>query len=258
MPTYQKVIWAALGVTVIAILVLAYFLFLAPQAREKSFSKTELTPRELPQQTESTLPKPAEDKDFSPLKLDLNQSDPAVRELIAAAQVPGLLLEWSRQKELLRSVVAAVDNVAQGQSPAAQLAFLAPEEKFLVIEKNGTLYLDPRSYKRYDALINVFMAIPDDTLIFWYKKLRPTLETAFRELGYPGITFSQRLKQASEQLDLVPVIREVIPLEKKILSYAFSDSNLEELNPAQKHFLRLGPQNMARIQIKLRALISGL
>jgi hypothetical protein len=42
------------------------------------------------------------------------------------------------------------------------------------------------------------------------------------------------------------------------LSYAFSDSNLEELNPAQKHFLRLGPQNMARIQIKLRALISGL
>ena len=146
----------------------------------------------------------------------------------------------------------------RGRAPAVQLAFLAPEEKFSVIEKNGTTYLDPRSYRRYDALINVFMAIPDETLIFWYRKLRPTLETAFRELGYPEITFSQRLKQAIEQLEQVPVTREDVPLEKKILSYAFSDINLEDLNPAQKHLLRLGPQNVARIQKKLRGLASGL
>jgi hypothetical protein len=258
MPPYQKIIWAALGVTVIAILTLGYFLFLAPQAREKSVLKTEFTPREIPQPTESTLTKPVEEKDFSPLKLDLDQSDPAVRELIASAQVPRLLREWSRQKELLRSVAAAVDNVAQGQSPTAQLTFLAPEEKFSVIEKNGAIYLNPQSFRRYDALINVFMAIPDETLIFWYRKLRPTLETAFRELGYPEITFSQRLKQAIEQLDQVPVTREDVLLEKKILSYAFADSNLEDLNQAQKHFLRLGPQNVARIQKKLRALATGL
>ena len=258
MPTYQKVIWAALGVTVIAILTLGYFLFLAPGAREKSTAKTKLTAREIPQATESALTKSAADKDFSPLKLDLNQSDPAVRELIASAQVPGLLREWSRQKELLRSVVAAVDNVAQGQSPSVQLAFLAPEEKFSVIEKNGNTCPDPRSYRRYDALINVFMDIPDETLIFWYRKLRPTLETAFRELGYPEITFSQRLKQAIEQLDQVPVTRKDAPLEKKILSYAFADSNLENLNPAQKHLLRLGPENVARIQKKLRGFASAL
>jgi hypothetical protein len=258
MPTYQKVIWFALGVTVIAILILGYFLFLAPQAREKSIAKTELTPREIPQASESILPKPAADKDFSPLKISLDQSDSAVRELIAAAQVPGRLREWSRQKELLRSVVAAVDSVAQGQSPAIQLAFLAPREKFAVIEKNGTTCLDPRSFRRYDALINVFMAIPDETLILWYRKLSPTLETAFRELGNPGITFAQRLKQAGEQLDQVPVIREDAPLEKKIVSYAFADSNLEDLTPAQKHLLRLGPQNVARIQKKLRSFISGM
>lgn len=258
MPTYQKFIWVALGVTLIAILTVGYFLFLAPAARERQISKTELTPRELPQLGESALTLPAEDKDFSPLKLDLDKSDPAVRELIASAQVPGLLREWILQKELLRSVVAAVDNVAQGQSPAAQLAFMAPEEKFSVVKKNGVTYLDPRSYRRYDTLINVFMAIPDETLIFWYKKLRPTLETAFKELGYPEITFSQRLKQAIEELDQVPITRADVPLEKKILSYAFSNINLENLNPAQKHLLRLGPQNVARIQKKLRGLSSAL
>ena len=258
MPTYQKIIWVALGVTVIAILTVGYFLFLAPQAKENAVSKTELTAREIQQQTESALTKPVEDKDFSPLQLDLNQSDPAVRELIASAQVPGLIREWSRHKELLRSVVAAVDNVAQGQSPAAQLAFLAPEEKFSVIEKNDTTCLDPRSYQRYDRLIDMFMAISDETLIFWYRKLSPTLETAFRELGYPGITFAQRLKQASEQLNQVPVLREDVPLEKRVLSYSFADINLEGLTPAQKHLLRLGPQNVARIQQKLRRFVSGL
>jgi hypothetical protein len=258
MPTYQKVIWAALVVTVIAILVLGYFLFLAPQAGERPAAKTELTPREIPQASESTLPKPAEDKDFSPLKLDLNQSDPAVRELIAAAQVPRQMREWSRQKELLRAVVAAVDNVAQGQSPTVQLAFLSPGDKFTVIVKNGTTCLDPRSYRRYDALIDVFVAIPDETLLFWYRKLSPTLETAFREMGYPGITFLQWLKQAGEQLDQVPVLKADVPLEKKIVSYAFADSNLESLTPAQKHLLRLGPQNVARIQKKLRGFISLL
>ena len=35
MPAYQKVIWAALGITVLAILVLGYFLFLAPAGQGK-------------------------------------------------------------------------------------------------------------------------------------------------------------------------------------------------------------------------------
>jgi len=258
MPTYQKVIWAALVVTVIAILVLAYFLFLAPQAREKALARTELTPREIPQASGSDFPKPVVDRDFSPLKLDLNQSDSAVRELIAAAPVPGQLRAWSRQKELLRVLVAAVDNVAQGQSPAVQLAFLAPAEKFAALDKNGTPFMDPRGYRRYDALVDVFMAIPDETLLFWYRKLSPTLETAFRELGYPGITFLQRLKQAGEQLEQVPVLKADVPLEKKIVSYAFADSNLEDLTPAQKHLLRLGPRNVARIQKKLRDFIAAL
>jgi hypothetical protein len=258
MPAYQKVIWGALAVTVIAILLLGYFLFLAPSAKEKSVAQTELSPREMPKPIESVVPAPAENKDISPLQLDLNQSDPAVRELIGAAQVPELLRTWSRQKELLRTLVAAVDNVAQGQSPAVQLAFLAPREKFTVIEKNGILCLDPRSYRRYDKMVNVFMAIPDETLVFWYRKLSPTLESAFRELGYPGITFAQRLKQAGEQLDQVPVLKADAPLEKKILSYAYADSDLEELTPAQKHLLRLGPQNVARIQKKLRKFISAL
>jgi len=258
MPSYQKAIWAAVGITALAILVLGYFLFLAPAAREKTIAKTELTPKEIPLPAETAPEASAELKDYSPLQLDLNQSDGAVRELVAAAQVPEALLRWSRQQELLRLVVAAVDTVAQGQSPAPLLAFLAPREKFTVTEKMGATRMDPRSFRRYDELVDVFIAIPDETLVFWYRKLSPTLESAFSELGYPGVTFRERIQQAGEQLAQVPPLKMDASLEKKIVTYAFIDSSLEELNPVQKHMLRLGPRNVARIQNKLRAFFSAL
>jgi hypothetical protein len=85
-----------------------------------------------------------------------------------------------------------------------------------------------------------------------------TLDKAFKELGYPGVTFSQRVQQAIGQLLQVPLIYKDMELEKKVLSFAFTDVNLEDLSPAQKHLLRMGPGNVARIQNKLRNLAAGL
>ncbi|MBE0664719.1 MAG: DUF3014 domain-containing protein, partial [Candidatus Aminicenantes bacterium] len=69
---------------------------------------------------------------------------------------------------------------------------------------------------------------------------------------------SQRLQQAIEQLLQVPSIYKDVKLEKKVLSFAFADVNLENLNPAQKQLLRMGPGNTARIRKKLRELAAGL
>lgn len=258
MPAYQKIIWVGLGVTVIAILALGYFLFLAPASPQKTPAMTE--PSALVKLPEATTPADVEAQDptIVPLDLDLDQSDGTVRELIVATEVPAAWHEWSRQKDLVRMVVSAVDNIAHGLSPAAQLPFLAPADKFSVIEKNGALILDPRSYRRYNLLANAFVAIADKTWITWYKTLRPTLEKAFKELGYPGSTFSQRLQQAIEQMLQVPLIYKDLELEKRVLSFAFTDVSLEDLNPAQKQLLRMGPANISLIQKKLRKLLAGL
>ncbi|TFG79425.1 MAG: DUF3014 domain-containing protein [Chrysiogenales bacterium] len=258
MPAYQKIVWIGLGVTVIAILSLSYFMFLAPESPQKTPDLPE--PAALLKLQEAAAPADVEvdDPNITPLDLVLEQSDDSVRELIAAAAVPAAWHEWSRQKDMIRMVVAAVDNIANGLSPAAQLPFLAPADKFSVIEKNGTIILDPRSFRRYDHMANAFLSVSDKILITWYKTLRPTLEKAFKELGYPGITFSQRLQQAIEQLLQVPSIYKDVKLEKKVLSFAFADVNLENLNPAQKQLLRMGPGNTARIRKKLRELAAGL
>lgn len=257
MPAYQKIVWMGLVVIVIAILALAYFLFLAPQAVKKEAAIPETSSLPVPQ---ASLPAaaPGNDASIVPLELDLDRSDAAVRELVESEGIPGVMKGWLRQKEIVRTVVTAVDSIARGESPAAQLPFLAPAAKFSASERNGTFFIDPRSFKRYDPLVNAFTAIPDKTWIAWYRKLRPTLEKAFAELGYPGITFAQRLQQAIEQLLRAPLPRENAALEKRILCYAYAEAGLENLNPAQKHLLRLGPENVARIQGKLRSLAAAL
>jgi hypothetical protein len=257
MPSYQKIVWMGLVVVVIAILALAYFLFLAPQAGKKEAALPETSSLPAPP---SAAPVTAAENDanIAPLELDLDRSDGAVREMVAAEEIPAAMKGWLQQKEIVRTVVAAVDSIARGESPAAQLPFLAPAAKFSASEKNGTFFIDPRSFRRYDPLVNAFTAIPDKTWIMWYRKLRPTLEKAFAELGYPGITFAQRLRQAIEQLIQAPLPRENAVLEKKIICYAYADAGLENLSPAQKHLLRLGPENAARIQGKLRALAAAL
>jgi len=257
MPTYQKVVWTGLVAIVIAILALAYFLFLAPRAGKKEVALPETSSLPAPQ-VAAPVAAPEDEAGIVPLELDLDRSDTAVRELVAAERIPAAMREWLQQKEIVRTVVTAVDSIARGESPAAQLPFLAPAAKFSVSEKNGMLIIDPRSFRRYDPLVKAFTAIPDKTWITWYRKLRPTLEKAFAELGYPGITFAQRLQQASEQMVEAPLPRENAALEKKILCYAYADAGLENLNSAQKHLLRLGPENVALIQGKLRSLAAAL
>jgi hypothetical protein len=258
MPTYQKIVWIGVAVATIAILALAYFLFLAPAAEKKAVTLPETA--SLGRSLEPAAPEAGAgiDPDIVPLDLDLEQSDSAVRSLIAAGEIPAAMRGWLQQTNILRTVVAAVDSIARGESPAGQLPFLAPRGKFLAYEKNGIAYLDPRSFQRYDSLVGVFTAIPDKTWITWYKRLLPTLEKAFRELGFPGVTFAERLRQAIEHLLQTPPTRGEIALEKRILSYAYADPGLEDLSPAQKHLLRLGPGSAARVQKKLRSLAAAL
>ncbi len=258
MPQYQRIVWIGLAVAAIAILGLAYFLFLAPAGESNKVIIPETASLAKPADQAAKDAGEESDPAIVPLDLDLDRSDEAVRTMVAAGEIPAAMKGWLRQKDIVRTVVAAIDSIARGESPAALLPFLAPEGKFLAAERDGNYYLDPRSYRRYDPLVNAFTAVPDKAWVTWYKTLRPTLEKAFWELGYPDVTFAQRVQQAVEQLTQVPLPREEAVLERKVLSYAFADPSLENLNPAQKQLLRFGPMNAARIQNKLRSLAAAL
>lgn len=257
MPNYQRIVWIGLAVTAVAILALGYFLFLAPAGEKKEVSVPETASLPQSQAPQGGAEAEAAEPAVVPLDLDLDASDGAIRSL-AAADCPPLMGGWLNRKDLARTAVAAIDAIARGESPAGLLAFMAPADGFPVFERGGKSFMDPRGFRRYDPLVGAFAAVPDATWIRWYRTLSPTLEKAFRELGYPGLTFAQRLRQAIEHLLQAPRLDRDIELERKVVSYAFADPALEELSAAQKHMLRLGPANAARIQKKLRALAAAL
>jgi hypothetical protein len=85
-----------------------------------------------------------------------------------------------------------------------------------------------------------------------FKEFKPLFQEAYRELGYPQGEFQAVLTHALKELLAVPVVEGEVQIKEAILSYWIIDDMLEDLSEAQKHLLRMGPQNTRKIQKKLR------
>lgn len=198
-------------------------------------------PTELP--TLSKTPLPA-----------LDQSDAFVRNLVEALSSRPAWAKWLATEGLVRRFVVAVDNVAEGISPNKHLSMLAPKEGFDAIDRHGDFVVDPKSYRRHDLVAEVVASLDTERVAQAYRELNPLIQDAYRELGYPNRHFDQTLARAIDRLLQTPVPEGTVALRPAVKSYKFADPNLEALSPVQKQFLRLGPDNMKKVQQKLREL----
>jgi hypothetical protein len=154
--------------------------------------------------------------------------------------------------------VAAVDNVAAGDSPRAHLGFMAPEGKFQVKTRGDRTTVDPASYARYDATAGFIAAVDPAGCGELYRRTKPLIDDAYRELGYGDQKFDDTLARAIAALLRTPIVEGEVALTPKVVTYAFADPALETLTPAQKHLLRMGPRNVRAIQTQLRAIADAL
>ena len=259
MESYKKVTWAAIGVTIIVALVAGYFLFFAP--KESPLPEADSMPakdeiKELPK----TEKKPEESPfpDFATLDLELNESDFTLSQLVKNCSTHPLFARSLESEDLIRKFVAMINNVADGDTPVFHLQFLAPAKRFQVKKQGENYYMDSRGYRRYKPFANAFASLDTQQCIHLYKRLRPTFNKAFQELGETDTTFDSRFKQAIEVLLQTPQVSGTIQLEKKVISYAFKDNNLEQLKAVQKHLLRMGAENQKKIQGKLKEFTEAL
>jgi hypothetical protein len=186
--------------------------------------------------------------------LDLDKSDDLLRSLVRDISSHPGLAGWMRTRDLVRKFVAAVDNIANGLSPRAQVEFFAPRGAFKASRLDGSYVLDPSSYYRYDPVADAFISLDVRAAARLYVSLKPLFQEAYRELGYPDEDFHITLTRAVVELLATPVVEGRVALEKKVASYALADPELEGLSQAQKHLFRMGPENVQVIQTKLRAL----
>jgi hypothetical protein len=200
-----------------------------------------------------------EEKEIPPVILsNLGQSDNVVREKAKALSSNPKLANWLKIKNIIRRITAAVDNVADGHSPMASLKFLAPKKEFSVQKKGEKFYINPKSYTRYNLTADVFQSLDAEGTVRVFKEFKPLFQDAYRELGYKDRDFQDTLVRAIQELLRVPVVEGDVLLGEKeekvvsVLAAAMADEELEDLSDAQKHLLRMGPKNTAKIQGKLR------
>ena len=54
------------------------------------------------------------------------------------------------------------------------------------------------------------------------------------------------------------MVEDRVKLKEEVVTYKMLDPRLERLSPAQKHLLRMGPDNVKAIQAKLEAMAQAL
>src|SRR5438067_10945806 len=149
-------------------------------------------------------------------------------------------------------------NMAEQPCSLPHLLCLAPEASYQHVTRDGRLYLDPRSYARYDAAADVIASLDPRAAVDLYRQVQPLCEEAYRELGHPPGRFDDVVAKAIQTLLATPVVDGEIELRPKVVTYAFADRRLEALSPAQRHLLRMGPRNVRMIQGELHALAAAL
>jgi len=168
------------------------------------------------------------------------------------------LAEWLKNGDIIRRMTAAAAIIAEGKSPRDSLGFLKPEKPFSAAKKKGKLYLDPKSYQRYDLAADVIASLNAEAAAKIFSELRPLFQQAYEELGESNRDFQGTLLRAIDVLLQTPLVDGPIELHAKVVSHLMVDPKLEKLSPAQKHLLRMGPKNAAKIQGKLREIALAL
>jgi hypothetical protein len=167
-------------------------------------------------------------------------------------------MTWLATDGLLRSLAVCIDNVASGQSPARHLVRLSPKAPFRAIPRGVTVVMDPASFARYTGIADAVASMDPAGLARAYSKLKPRLVEAYRELGHPEGDIDAATERAIAILLQAPVVDGDIALTEKVISYKFQKEELEGLEPAQKHLIRMGPRNQRVIQNQLRAIAREL
>lgn len=186
----------------------------------------------------------------------VEQADAAARKVLSGLSSAPIFAEWLRSGDLARRLVAAMNAIADGESPRTHLAFLAPSSGFKVARVNGRAVIDPTSYRRYDTIADIVASLDAKLAAKAYAELHPLLESAYGEIGRPGTTLEARLALAIDRLVSVPAPEGDVEIEATTRRYA--DPALEAKPAAAKHLMRMGPRNMKLIQGKLRDLATEL
>lgn len=174
--------------------------------------------------------------------------DPYLRELFATLGSHPELLKWLATDDLVGSIATAIDRLSLGQSPARDLAVLRPAQGFAVTRRGGATYVSPTGYARYAPLVDAVAAVDPVRLAAVFATLRPRLAEAYARQGHPDGGFDEATRRAVQVVATTPDVPADAALVPGAGGYAYADPAYERLPAAQKHLMRMGPEQVRRVR----------
>ncbi len=250
----QKIVRTAILILILVVAAAGvYYLFLADRGGDDEATGRPVAEAVRPPAAAAGQPLPN-----GAVTAPLDGSDVLVREMAGDVSIHPVFARWLGSTGLVRRFVAAVDAIANGSSPRPQADFFTPRAPFTVVRRGGKLYLDPASYERYNVVADVLDSVSVAGCAKLYRDFQSQIRQAYRELGYPQGDFHRVMLKAVNEILRAPVVDGPIEVEKRVAAYICVDARLEGLSAAQKHLLRMGPENVQLIQAKLRDLAPAL
>ena len=183
----------------------------------------------------------------------LHQMDTFLRALLGGLSTSPELARWLATDDLIRQMANGVDRVSRGFSPAGDVSVLRPSGTFGVTGGRDRMAIDPASYRRYDGLAGLVSSLDARSVADAYRTIQPRLDEAYRGLGRAEGGIDNAVSVALQVLIDTPVVRGPIRIVPGPgATYAYADPQLEGLRPVQKQLLRMGPDNLERVQERLR------
>jgi hypothetical protein len=87
-----------------------------------------------------------------------------------------------------------------------------------------------------------------EMLVQWYVELKPLIDQAYQELGYPDDEFGDVLQDAITKVLDMEIPKTLPELNRPSVMYKYKDESLESLDDAEKLLLRLGKENLLVIK----------
>lgn len=182
----------------------------------------------------------------------LDESDAWLEEKLPTITWRKELLKLVIDDDMIRRFVVFTDNFSQGILAYEHSPLIKPTTSFSgrEINENGEVIIkwDETSSRRFSLYVDLLRSVDSETLVSWYFELKPLVDEAYQELGYPEENFTDILQDAITKVLDMEIPKDRIELIRPSVMYQFKNEEIERLDDAEKLMLRLGKENLLVIK----------
>jgi hypothetical protein len=187
-----------------------------------------------------------------PILPNLDESDAWVQERLPTFTWRKELLKLVINQDMIRRFVVFTDNFAQGNLAYEHSPLIKPLTTFSATEIKGDSEArwewDESAARRFTLYVDLLRSFDSETLVQWYFEMKPLIDQAYAELGYPDDNFTDVLHDAITRVLDMEIPKDSLDLIRPSVMFRYKDAKVEALDDSDKLLLRLGKENLLVIK----------